>query len=178
MTVSRVSTNFRAGYGSDPLHLLVLVASLAVGGYVVIVLGLTALWDTEVWWQSIAVWFLGAIVAHDLVLFPLYALADRSLSSALATLAGRSRRRRPRVPPLNYIRVPVLATGLTFLLFFPGILQQGSGSYQDATGQTQDPFLGRWLLLTAAVFAGSALAYASRLRRSRPLPGARTEPAG
>jgi hypothetical protein len=36
-------------------------------------------------------------------------------------------------------------------------------------GPTQQPFLDRWLLLTAAMFALSALTYAIRLRRATPL---------
>ena len=68
---------------------------------------------------------------------------------------------------LNHVRIPALASGLLFLLFFPGILQQGASSYQAATGQTQDPFLERWLVLTVAAFLLSALVYAARLRRAK-----------
>jgi hypothetical protein len=116
-----------------------------------------------VWWQSIAVWFLAAIIAHDLVLFPLYALADRSLTSAFAAVRGRRTGPTPRVSPLNYLRVPTLAAGLSLLLFFPGIIQQGQFSYVAATGQNQQPFFGRWLLLVAALYGLSALAYAGRI---------------
>jgi len=49
------------------------------------------------------------------------------------------------------------------LLFFPGIIQQGKNSYLQRTGQTQQPFLDRWLLLTAAMFGLSAILYAARL---------------
>jgi hypothetical protein len=101
-----------------------------------------------------------------LILFPLYALADRSLTAALAAArvvrAGPAAGA-PRVSPLNYLRVPTLATGLSLLLFFPGIIQQGHSSYVAATGQNQQPFLARWLLLVAALYGLSALAYASRL---------------
>ena len=65
--------------------------------------------------------------------------------------------------PLNYLRVPTLAAGLSLLLFFPGIIQQGQASYSAATGQSQQPFFGRWLLLVAALYGFSALAYAARL---------------
>ena len=41
------------------------------------------LWNPGTWWQSIAVWFAAAVVGHDLVLFPLYALVDRILSTRL-----------------------------------------------------------------------------------------------
>jgi len=154
---------FTAFYGSNPLHLLATVASFALAGYVVLVMGVPALWNREVWWQSILVWFLAAVIGHDLVLFPLYALADRSLTAALAAMRGRRVGSPPRVSPLNYLRVPAIGTGLSFLLFFPGIIQQGKFTYLAATGQTQQPFLGRWLLLVATLWGLSALAYAARL---------------
>jgi hypothetical protein len=70
----------------------------------------------------------------------------------------------------NYIRVPALGAGLTLLIFLPGIIEQGGPTYHAATGQTQQPFLGRWLLLTAAMFAVSAVAYAARLAAARRRP--------
>src|ERR1700733_2374505 len=100
---------FTAFYGSNPLHLLGTIATFALAGYVVTLLGPQALWNPKVWWQSIAVWFLAAIIAHDLILFPLYALADRSVTAALAVVwvrpAGPSAGV-PRGSPLNYLRVP------------------------------------------------------------------------
>ena len=60
---------FRDFYGAHPLHLLALLASLALLGYIISVLGPVALWNRDVWWQSIVVWFLGAVLLHDLVLF-------------------------------------------------------------------------------------------------------------
>lgn len=153
-------TKFSYFYGGHPLHLLGTIAAWALAGYAVIVLGPHALWNPRVWWQSIAVWFLAAIIAHDLILFPLYALADRSITKGIAAV------RNPptlTVSPLNYVRVPTLAAGLSLLLFFPGIIRQGQSSYLAATGQTQEPFLARWLLLVAAVYGVSALAYATRV---------------
>lgn len=152
-------SRFRAVYGSHPLHLLTLVAGFALLAYVLATVTPAALWNTRVWWQSIVVWFAAAIVAHDLVLFPLYALADRIL------LRG-TRNARLRVPLLNYVRVPTLGSALTLLLFLPGIVKQGTPTVMAATGQTQDPFLGRWLLLTAAMFAISAVVYATRLAKA------------
>lgn len=163
-------SRFTAFYGANPLHLLGSIAAFALAGYVVILLGPQALWNPGVWWQSIGVWFVAAIVAHDLILFPLYALADRSLTGALDAVRGR--RPAPRVSAQNYVRVPTLAAGLSLLLFFPGIIEQGQDSYLSATGQTQQPFFGRWLLLVAVLYGLSALAYAGRLavsaRRGEP----------
>jgi hypothetical protein len=67
--------------------------------------------------------------------------------------------------------MPTLATGLTFLLFFPGIIQQGAFTYHAATGLTQEPFLDRWLLLTAAFYLTSADCYVvkSVMTRTRPV---------
>lgn len=148
-------------YGSRPLHLLTLIAGFALFGYVLATVNPVTLWNPQVWWQSIVVWFAVAIIAHDLVLFPVYALLDRVL------LRRSSARARPRVPLLNHIRVPALGAGLTLLVFLPGIIRQGGSTYQAATGQTQDPFLARWLLLTAAMFALSATLYAVRAGLSR-----------
>jgi hypothetical protein len=155
---------FRKLYGSSPFHLLTLIAGFALGGYAVFTLGLDALWNPRVWWQSIAVWFTAAIILHDLVLFPVYALADRIL-----TLRPR-RRTQPRVPVRNYLRVPALGAALTLVVFLPGIIRQGGPAYTAATGQTQEPFLSRWLLLVAVMFAVSAVAYAVRVLSTRGTP--------
>lgn len=154
-----VRTGFIRLYGSRPLHLLTLIAGFALLAYVVATIKPVALWNPGVWWQSIIVWFAAAIVAHDLVLFPIYAVLDRLLSRTADRLAPRG------VPVLNHIRVPALGAGLTLLVFLPGIIKQGAATYVAATGQTQDPFLGRWLLLTAAMFGVSAGIYAVRVVR-------------
>jgi len=157
----------KRSYGAHPLHLLTLLASFALVGYAISLLGVGSLWNDRVWWQSIIVWFLGAIVLHDLVLFPFYALADRSLGAGWRAVTGRAPETTPVVPPLNYLRFPAMASGLLLLLFFPGIIRQGSASYLRATGLTQQPFLGRWLILTGVFFGVSAIAYAARTVRVR-----------
>ena len=146
-------------YGSHPLHLLTMAAGFALLGYVVATVKPMTLWNPHSWWQSIAVWFAGAVIAHDLVLFPIYALADRILWAR----TGRRPGGQLRVPVRNYLRIPALGSGLTLLVFLPGIIGQGASTYLAATGQTQQPFLGRWLLLTAAMFGTSALVYLTRL---------------
>lgn len=159
--MSVLSARLRRFYGSHPLHLLTMIAGFALAGYVAFTFKPATLWNPQAWWQSIVVWLASAIIFHDLVLFPLYALADRLLGIATG------RRRRPRgelrVPVRNYVRIPTLGSGLSLLMFFPGIIKQGSATYLAATGQTQQVFLGRWILLTAAMFSGSAFLYAIRL---------------
>ncbi len=166
---------FRAVYGSNPLHLLTLIAGFALFGYVLATIKPSTLWNPATWWQSILVWFAAAIVAHDLVLFPIYAFVDRILFAG--TRIHRPGRE-PSVPVLNYMRVPALGAGLTLLVFLPGIIKQGAFTYFTATGQTQDPFLGRWLLLTAAMFAISAAVYGISLATARRPGKAATPPPG
>lgn len=147
---------FRRLYGDHVLHLIVVVAALALGAYTISVLGVDALFNPRVWWQSIAVWFAVAVIGHDLILFPLYALAERLLPK-------RRRGAKPadprRVPIVNYLRLPTLATGLTFAMFLPGIIEQGAFTYTAATGLTQEPYLSRWLLLVAGFYVTSAICY-------------------
>jgi hypothetical protein len=129
-----------------------LLACLAVSGYAVTIV----LADPSL--PRMLLWFLAVAVLHDAVLLPLYSGADR----ALLTLT-----RRARVPLVNHVRVPVLGAGLTLLLFLPGIIGQGGDAHLAATGLDQQPYLGRWLLLVAAMAAVSALVYAVRLITTR-----------
>ncbi|AKN15486.1 hypothetical protein [Mycobacterium haemophilum] len=164
--IRRLSTCFKNTYGAHPLHLLTMVSGFALLGYILATFKLADLWNHDTWWQSIAVWFAAAVVGHDLLLFPLYALIDRTLAR-VGRRGLSAARRRPEVPARNYIRIPMLAAGLTLLVFLPGIIEQGAPKYLEATGQTQQPFLGRWLLLTAVMFGMSAVAYVARLAVAR-----------
>jgi hypothetical protein len=160
-----IATSFKKLYGSHPLHLLTMAFGFALLAYILATFKWTELWNNGTWWQSIVVWFAAALIGHDLLLFPLYALVDRILLTRIRRDSAAPRRR--EVPARNYIRVPALGAGLTLLVFLPGIIEQGAPKYLEATGQTQQPFLGRWLLLTAAMFGISAIAYAARLARRR-----------
>ncbi len=160
---------FRSLYGADPLHLLALVASLLIVGAAI------AGWF-ESFPGSIAVkvvaWFLGAIVAHDLVLLPLYSLLDRVAFGPRRV--HRSRRPPRRASDISYVRIPALLSGLLFLVFFPEILRLGDHAFFVASGLHQRAFLARYLLICAAIFGVSGLAYAIKLRR--PSASSRTQP--
>ena len=127
---------------------LVLLGCVALAGYAA-----TTVADDPSW-PRMVVWFLAGVVVHDALLLPLYASADR----ALVAFAPRT-----RVPVVNHVRVPVLGAGLTLMLFLPGIIRQGEAAVIGATGLDQSPFLSRWLLLVAALFAASALLYGVRV---------------
>jgi hypothetical protein len=155
-------------YGAGPLHLLALLGSFAFAGYVVD--RVTTVNDPV----GIGIWFAATLVAHDLFLFPLYSLADRSLGLR----ARRHPERLPRVPWINHVRMPVVVSAVLLLVSFPLVFRIDASDYRSATGLNPDPYLARWLLITAALFAASAVLYAVRLGRAhRHQPGTRRPPA-
>lgn len=131
-------SRFNDFYGARPPHLLLLLACLALAAYA----GSFLLGDPAL--LTMLAWFAGAAVAHDFVLFPLYTLAGRLLRCLP-----------PRV--VNYIRLPLLGAGLTFLMFLPGIIRQGDATHLAATSLSQQPYLDRWLWLVLAMFTTSGL---------------------
>ena len=153
---------FARTYGAGPLHLLSALASLAVAAFAVIKireLGAAG---------NVRVWFVGILVAHDLILLPLYSLAGMiavRLTRPGAVAARPGAPPPPRVLLVDHLRVPAMISGLLFLLFFPSILQRSDG-YAGASGLTSDVYLERWLALTAALFIVSGLLYAVRRGRS------------
>jgi hypothetical protein len=168
----------RRWYGDSPLHLLALLASFALAGYAVQAVVIADQW------RGFAVWFAVAIVGHDLLLFPLYSLADLSVRRLLPLPGALRRTRQARsvrgtagskgvmtagrlAPPvLNYLRVPTAFSLLILLVWFPLILRLSARTYYRASGLSASPYLGRWLAVTGAMFALSAVCYALALRRA------------
>jgi hypothetical protein len=133
-------------YGTSPLHLLAHLALLAPA--------LWALWHvfsvpSPRAAVAVATWLLAAALVHDLVLLPLYSGADRAARAAL--------RRR-----VNYVRIPAALSLLMLLVFWGTIAGKGEGAYRAVSGRSLDGYAVRWLLVTAALFAGSALVYLFR----------------
>ncbi|WP_328416033.1 hypothetical protein OG470_25160 [Micromonospora sp. NBC_00389] len=153
--MTELAARLRTGYGAGPRHLIVVTAAIVLAGWVALRLA------GEATAGRMLLWFLGAVIAHDLVLFPVYATADRMLRAVVRPGTDR------RVALLNHVRVPVLASALLFLVFAPGILRLGESTHLAATGQDQRPYLARWLLLSAALFLLSALTYAIRALAGR-----------
>jgi hypothetical protein len=154
-------TRFRRLYGADPLHLLALLASFTVSAAAIVRWFDFSGPDTI----RVLVWFAGAIVAHDLVLLPFYSLLDR---------IAFGRRDRGGAAPAHpggiaYVRVPALLSGLLLLVFYPEIFRLGADTFHTASGQNQNIYLARWLLASGAMFAASAIAWASANARRRAL---------
>ena len=99
-------------------------------------------------------WLVGAVLLHDLVLWPSYTVLDRL-----------ARRGRP-VGWANYVRVPLGVSALLLLVFFPVMCGKGEAAYTRVSAATWEGYTGRWLLVSAALFAVSAGLYLARSRGS------------
>ena len=152
---------FKRWYGANPLHLLAMLGCFALAWYA----GAGLLHAKPV---GVVVWFAGAVVGHDLILMPLYALADKSVMTVFRHRPPKL----PTVPWINYLRVPVVLSGMLLLLWFPLIFRIPS-HFPRTTDLSLDPYLGHWLLVTGALFLLSAVVFAVRLRPGRRPPAAR-----
>jgi hypothetical protein len=131
----------RRAYGAGPLHLLGALASLGLAGYAVARIFAGA----QPW--NVVLWFAGAVVAHEVIAFWSYTALDR---------VARGRRGRG----VNHVRVPAVLSAMALIVYVPLIV--GLGRYERATTLSQNVYLGRWLALTGALFAGSAIVFAVR----------------
>ena len=152
-----VLRGWRQFYGDNPLHLLSVLGCLALSGYVV------SLVYTDPSAIYLALWFAGAVIAHDLLLYPLYALADQSLTVSRWARRRALPRRPPIVPAINHVRVPVLGSAVLGIIYFPTITQRGEDAFRFTSGMGTAGIFQNWLLITAVLFLGSAVIYALRL---------------
>lgn len=156
-TARAATTAFRRRYGASPLHLLLVLASFALACYA----GLRLLAGDTL---GVAVWFVGAALLHDLVLLPLYAVTDLAVQRVLGDRSGEGEGK-GKVGPragVNHVRVPAFVSGVLLLVYWPLALRQ-VGHYTVTTGLPADVFPGRWLLITACLFAASTAVLAVRL---------------
>jgi hypothetical protein len=140
-------------YGAGPLHLLAHLALLPLAAWALLEIlgGSTA--------TRIVIWLVACVIAHDLILWPLYTGGDR----ALRAVAGRA---------VNYVRIPAALSLLMLVVFFGTIGERGEAAYRRVSGLEYDGYATRWLLVSAALFIGSALLYLGRSAgaRRRPSP--------
>ncbi|WP_347568450.1 hypothetical protein [Streptomyces sp. 891-h] len=136
----------RRAVGS-PLQIVLLLASFVLTGYA----GARLLADD---WLGVAVWFVGAALLHDLVLLPLYSLADR-----LPRLTGRY---------VNHLRIPALLSLLLLLVYLP-LITGPADRYAKLTGRPEgnNGYALHWLWVTLALFALSGLWAAVRTAPER-----------
>jgi hypothetical protein len=139
-------------YGASPLHLLTMLGSFALAAYAAFqFLSLNVI--------GIAAWFAAAVIGHDLLLLPLYTLADRSATAVFRHVPPKL----PAVQWINYLRVPTALAGMLLLIWFPLIFRLPRG-FPASTTLSLNPYLWHWLGVTGALFLLSATALALRLR--------------
>lgn len=134
----------KARYGASPLHLLAHLAALALAAWALaqaLQLGNA---------QRIVVWLVGAVVLHDLVLWPAYTALDRL-----------ARRGRPAAWA-TYVRVPAGISGVLLLVFFPVMCGKGEAAYTRVSGTAWEGYAERWLLVSGVLFLASAALYVAR----------------
>ncbi|QEC48988.1 hypothetical protein FSW04_16350 [Baekduia soli] len=146
-------TALRRHYGATSVHLLAHLVALPLAAWAILqVVDFRGARD-------VVVWFVAALVLHDLVALPAYTALDR--------VAQRARVR--GVAVVNHLRVPAVMSGVTLLVFFPLILGRSTGSLHYLSGVTPTGYLGRWLLVVAAAWGGSAAVLGVRLLRADDL---------
>jgi hypothetical protein len=147
---------FRYEYGAQPLHLIATLTSLLLCGYALLRI-------TEIpGGGRVLIWIVAAALLHDLVALPLYSglsrLAQGAADNAIANRAAK-------LMALNHVRVPAGLSLLLLVVYFPLILRVDPDHYMDTTGLSVDVYLGRWLLISAALLLISGFVYAIRMRR-------------
>ena len=142
---------FTRWYGANPLHLLTMLGCFALAGYAA---------DKLLPHHAIGivVWFVGAVIGHDLILMPLYTLADRSVMAVFRHRPPSL----PTVPWINYLRVPVGAFRPAAADLVPADLP-AAYPFPAPDVPAADPYLWHWLAVTGALFLLSAVALAVRL---------------
>jgi hypothetical protein len=138
---------FRRRYGASPLHALAHLAAFALAGFAVL-----QLVDVRAA-GNLLVWFVEAVVLHDLILLPLYSALDRAAQAS----GGRA---------VNFLRVPAGLSALLLLVFFPLILGRSTDKLEYVSGVPAEDYLARWLLVTAVLFGASAALYVARARNA------------
>ena len=149
---------FRRRYGASPLHLL---AHLV--GFAIVAFALDRIFSGgDV--KELLIWYLGFVIAHDLVFVPAYIGLDRLVRATIARLPIPTR---TGLPVINHVRAPAVISALLLIIYFPLISRQPAGWFFDLSGHHLTHYLRNWLLITSVLFLGSGLIYAARVVRAR-----------
>ena len=152
---------FRDRYGASPLHLVAHLVGFAIVAFALdrIVSGGDV--------KELLVWYLGFVIAHDLIFVPAYTGLDRAFRATIARVPVRTR---TDLPVINHVRAPAVISALLLIIYFPLIARRNEGWYFEVSGHHVTYELGHWLLITAALFLSSALVYAARVAHARRRP--------
>jgi hypothetical protein len=145
-------SRFARSYGAGPGHLIAHLVLLPL-----------ALWALLQIFRvdstgRILLWLVGAVIAHDVILLPLYSLLDRAARRSVPGAA------------VNHVRVPAGLALLLALVYLPQLTGAGDAQYRRASGRDFDAPLERWLLATAALFLLSGIVLVARRQRVNARP--------
>ena len=158
---STLQARFRRRYGAGPIHLLAHLVGFAIAAF-----ALDRIFSGgDV--RELLEWYLGLVIAHDLVFVPAYTGIDRLVTAAIGRMSLRTR---IRVPVVNHLRAPALISGLLLLIYAPLIGRQADGIYFAMSGHSATHYLRTWLLISVVLFLGSGLIYAVRVVYARARP--------
>lgn len=147
---------FRRRYGASPLHL---------GGHLV-ALAIAAFAFARIFSggdvKELLLWYVGFVIAHDLIFVPLYTSLDRVMRRVLTRF---SLPQRTGIPIINHVRAPILIAALLLLIYSPVIFGLSDGQYFALSGHHLEGYLRNWLLITGALFLGSGVIYLLRVSR-------------
>jgi Zn-dependent protease with chaperone function len=147
----------RRRYGASPLHLAAHLLAFAIAAFALDQI----VSDGDA--KQLVAWYLGLIVAHDLIFVPAYSGLDRLAQRAAARLPAR---RLANVPVINHVRAPALISGLLLLIYAPLISGHADAVYVGLSGHPLEHYARNWVLISAALFGASALIYALRVARA------------
>jgi hypothetical protein len=156
-----IHLGFSRRYGASPLHLL---AHLV--GFAIVAFALDRIFsggDVE----ALVIWYLGFVIAHDLVFVPAYTGLDRLFRATIARLPLRAH---TGIPLINHVRAPAVISALLLIIYFPLISRRNEAWYFQLSGHHLAGYLGNWFLITAVLFLASGLIYATRVVRARMRP--------
>ncbi|HUJ64543.1 MAG TPA: hypothetical protein VLX59_03330 [Acidimicrobiales bacterium] len=145
-------------YGAHPVHLLLMLACLAIAAY-----ALTRIRDQGELAVTVVI-FTAALVLHDFVGWPIYTWLDR-LAQRISP--RQPDRRRREVPWINHLRAPAFISGVLLIIAFPLIAQLKHSYYAAVSGVSESAYLTHWLLVTALLFIVSAAIYLVRVAAAR-----------
>lgn len=148
--------HFRARYGASPLHLVGHLLAFGVAAF-----ALDQIFSGGDIEQLLA-WYIGFALLHDLVLIPLYTGVDRLFRGIVGRLPASGP---GAIRLVNHVRVPALISGVLLLIYLPLITRVGNHTFRFYSGHNVEGYLRNWLLITAALFLGSAAVYGVRVVR-------------
>lgn len=159
---SALKVAFRRWYGAGPVHLFVHLVAFAI-----VVLPLDRIFSSGGGVRTLLIWYLGLVIAHDLVFVPAYTGMDR-LFRAISARLPRSPRAGP--PLINHVRAPVVISAVLLIVYLPLISGGSDSTYFALSGHHLTHYVRNWLLITTGLFLTSGFIYAARVVHLRGSP--------